>query len=160
MKGSGQDDEGRFDEGVTERGLLAVDLGLRTGVAYFEGGQLRRYRSQNFGSRDRLRRGAYREVMALDGLTHLVVEGDPALARHWRRAAEKRGAKVTRVEPSVWRAALFGSGERSGAESKELAQAFALRVIEEHGAAKPTSLRHDAAEAICIGYWALTPGLT
>lgn len=49
--------------------LLAVDLGLRTGLAlYGADGRLRWYRSQNYGSAERLRRAVYAELNAMPEL--------------------------------------------------------------------------------------------
>ena len=39
--------------------------------------------------------------------------------------------------------------------TKQAADGLAREIIEEHGAKRPTSLRHDAAEAILVGYWAV-----
>jgi hypothetical protein len=49
---------------------------------------------------------------------------------------------------------------RSGVEAKKSADDVARRVIEWSAARRPTSLRHDAAEAILAGLWgALQVGL-
>lgn len=136
--------------------LLAVDLGLRAGFAeYSAEGRLLRYRSTNFGTVARLKKGAFREVGEVEELRALVVEGDVNLARPWVKAAEKRGAQTMIVQAHQWRKDLLLDREqRSGAEAKRVADTVARRIIEEAGAKKPTSLRHDAAEAILIGYWA------
>ena len=100
------------------RSLLAVDLGVRTGLAvYGDDGRLLRYRSQNFGSAVRLRRALPALLEGERGLALLVIEGGGALADAWEREAERR------------------------------------RIIDWSGAPRPTSLRHDAAEAILIGFW-------
>ena len=66
--------------------LLAVDLGLRTGLAlYGQSGRLLWYRSNNFGSKDRLRRGASGVLGEIADLGWLVLEGDRALAEIWER---------------------------------------------------------------------------
>jgi hypothetical protein len=153
--------EGRLDLGPSgdsgDQGgaLLAVDLGLRTGLAlYADDGRLRRYRSQHFGSRDALRRAASRALDEAGDLRHLVVEGDAALARIWGRAAQRAGAAVHPVTAERWRGALLHpSQRRDPAAAKRSADRLARAVIEWSGAARPTSLRHDAAEAICIGLW-------
>jgi hypothetical protein len=47
-----------------------------------------------------------------------------------------------------------GAGsDRSGTQAKDVADRLARRVIEWSAAARPTSLRHDAAEAILAGLW-------
>ena len=64
--------------------LLAVDLGLRTGLAlYNRQGRLVWYRSQNFGKPDRLRRAVHRLLGEIEGLAILVLEGGGPLAEIW-----------------------------------------------------------------------------
>lgn len=135
--------------------LVAVDLGLKTGIAvYSEDGRLRSYRSQNFGTRERLRRGATGVVRAAGDVAVLVVEGDAALGRVWGRVAEREDARVLAVSAERWRQVLLHPSERrDGAMAKRNADLLARRVIDWSGAPRPTSLRHDAAEAICIGLW-------
>ena len=56
--------------------LLAIDAGLRAGLAvYSRAGILEEYRSTNFGSLPRLKRGIYGVMSAIPGLDRLVVEG-------------------------------------------------------------------------------------
>jgi hypothetical protein len=135
--------------------LLAVDLGLRTGLAvYTPDGRLRTYRSQHFGSRSALRRGVPAIVADVAPLEHVVVEGDLALGSLWGRWAERAGATVEHVSAETWRAALLHPSQRRDAtRAKQEADRLARRVIEWSGTTRPTSLRHDAAEAICIGLW-------
>ena len=142
--------------------LLAVDLGLRTGLAmYGADGRLRWYRSQNFGSATRLRRAVHGQLAALPELRWLVLEGGGNLAEIWEREAERRGLEVLRIGAEVWRERLLYTREqRTGAQAKSSADPFARRIIDWSGAPRPTSLRHDAAEAILIGFWgALEVGL-
>ena len=142
--------------------LLAVDLGLRTGLAmYGADGRLRWYRSQNFGSATRLRRAVHGQLAALPELRWLVLEGGGNLAEIWEREAERRGLEVLRIGAEVWRERLLYTREqRTGAQAKHSADPFARRIIDWSGAPRPTSLRHDAAEAILIGFWgALEVGL-
>ncbi len=135
--------------------LLAVDLGLRTGLAlYGADGRLRWYRSQNFGSNARLRRGASGVLHGLDGLEYLVLEGGGTLAELWAKEGARRGLKVRVVDAGTWRSVLLYPRERrSGADAKAVADTLARRVIAWSDAARPTSLRHDAAEAILVGLW-------
>jgi hypothetical protein len=115
---------------------------------------LRRYRSQHFGSKDALRRAAPRTVADAGEVRHLVVEGDLALARIWGRAGERAGARLQLVAAERWRTALLHpSQRRDAAGAKRSADRLARTVIDWSGAPRPTSLRHDAAEAICIGLW-------
>ena len=111
--------------------LLAVDLGLKTGLALFgENGKLIWYRSHNF------------------------IEGGGNLAKVWEKEAERRGLAWYRIGAGEWQQLLLYSREqRSGPEAKKHAGEIARKVIEWSGTARPTSLRHDAAEAIMIGLW-------
>ena len=153
-----------------QRSLLAVDLGLRTGLALFgDDGRLRWYRSQNYVTLTRLKRAIHGVLADAPALAWVVAEGDRHLFELWEREAAKRGAAALRVEPERWRERLLLPREqRSGAQAKQSADALARRVIEWSGAPRPTSLRHDAAEAVAIGLWgvlevgwlrALPPGL-
>jgi hypothetical protein len=138
--------------------LLAIDLGLYAGLAFFDDdGALVWFRSQNFGSITRLKRAIPRVLSECPALAEVVVEGDRHLGELWQKAAEKRGAIVTWVKPETWRASLLLPREmRSGADAKENAQRKALAIIEHSGAKRPrTPLLDDVAEAICIGAWAL-----
>jgi hypothetical protein len=135
--------------------LLAVDLGLRTGLAlYGRDGQLRWYRSHNFGNNSRLRRGVYTILSELPTLHHLVMEGSGPYADIWRTAAERRDIQVTQLSAEVWRPQLLLNREqRTGSAAKQHADRLARRVITWSAAPTPTSLRHDAAEAILVGLW-------
>jgi hypothetical protein len=137
------------------KSLLAVDLGLRTGLAlYAESGRLIWYRSKNFGSKDRLRRGASGVLGEIVDLGWLVLEGDRALAEIWEREAKGRNVSVWRVSAEEWRNKLLYPREQSsGPKAKQSADEMARRIIEWSGAPRPTSLRHDAAEAIVLGLW-------
>ena len=137
--------------------LLAVDLGLKTGLAGFgEDGKLQWYRSRNFGTRPRLKNAAASLLREHPETTHLVVEGGGDLAPAWQKAAERRGIHHVLVDAHTWRADLLHQREqRSGVEAKQAADRLARRVIEWSGAPRPTSLRHDAAEAILVGLWAV-----
>ena len=139
--------------------LLAVDLGLRTGLAVFlrhaSGVRLLSYRSQNYGSPARLKRGARGTIGDVPELAALALEGDAQLARAWAAPAERRGAEVMLCQAERWRASLLSPRDRrSGAEAKRAADRLARAIIAASTAPAPTSLRHDAAEAICLGWWA------
>lgn len=136
--------------------LLAVDLGLRTGLALFgKDGRLQWYRSQNFGSKARLKRGAHGVLKDLPDLAVLFLEGGGGVANLWQRAAERRSIPVHQTSAEQWRRELLHPRQRrTGAQAKDEAGRMARRVIAWSEAAAPTSLRHDAAEAICLGLWA------
>jgi len=137
------------------KSLLAVDLGLKTGLAlYGEDGRLLWYRSHNLGTTDRLRRAAHGILDGIPGLAAMVIEGGGNLAVVWEKEAGQRGIHVRRVGAEVWRELLlFARERRTGPEAKKHAGEMARRIIDWSGAARPSSLRHDAAEAILIGLW-------
>ncbi|MDT0632098.1 hypothetical protein [Rubrivirga litoralis] len=136
--------------------LLAVDLGLRTGLAlYGRDGRLVSYRSQNLGTRARLRRAAGSVLNNHAGVERLVLEGGGDIAEIWKRAGERAGLRVRVVDAETWRRPLLLPRERrSGADAKAAADGLARAVIEWSGAPRPKGpLRHDVAEAIAVGLW-------
>ncbi len=135
--------------------LLAVDCGLRTGLALYElSGRLIWYRSHNFGSRARLKKAVWQILQGIDDLTRLVIEGGGPFAEIWIKEAKKRGLPVTQVQAQQWRELmLLPRQQRSGKQAKQVADTLAREIIKRTGAGKPTSLRHDAAEAILVGWW-------
>jgi hypothetical protein len=137
------------------KSLLAVDLGLKAGLAlYADTGRLVWYRSHNFGTTERLRRAVHGLLKELPELTEIVIEGGGNLALVWEREAERRGGRCRKVGAEVWRQVFLLSREqRSGVEAKRYAGEIARKVIEWSEAPRPTSLRHDAAEAILVGLW-------
>lgn len=138
-----------------DRTLLAVDAGLRAGFAlYGADGRLRWFRSRNYGSMARLRKAAYGLVGELPGLARMVVEGGGGPADPWVKEGTRRRIPVVQVHAEAWRETLLLSRDRrTGADAKDRADTLARRVIEWSGAPRPTSLRHDAAEAILLGLW-------
>jgi hypothetical protein len=135
--------------------LLAVDIGLRTGLALFgQDGRLCWYRSHNFGTVTRLRRGVRGVLAEIPHLAWLVLEGGGTLADIWSREAARRSIPVRQISAEVWRRQfLYAREQRSGAQAKDSATDLARRVIVWSQAPRPTSLRDDAAEAILIGLW-------
>lgn len=135
--------------------LLAVDLGLRAGLAlYGEDGRLIWYRSHNFGSAGRLRKGAYSILNEIPELSWMILEGGESLARAWLSQAQRREIHVRQISAETWRPQLLSPRQqRSGSDAKQHADILAREIIAWSGMARPTSLRHDAAEAILIGLW-------
>lgn len=136
--------------------LLAVDLGLRTGLAlYGRDGRLVSYRSQNLGTRARLRRAAPSVLADHAGVERLVLEGGGDIAEIWKKAGERAGLAVRVVDAGRWRRLLLlPRDRRTGADAKAAADGLARAVIEWSGAPRPKGpLRHDAAEAIGAGLW-------
>lgn len=135
--------------------LLSVDLGIKTGLAlYGRHGRLIWYRSQNYASAKRLKSAVYGLFKETPGICRLVIEGGGHLADIWRKEADRRNIKVYQIYAETWRNRLLLKREqRSGRQSKEKAGILAKQVIEWSGAKRPTSLRHDASEAILAGLW-------
>lgn len=135
--------------------LLAIDLGLRTGLALFGAdGRLRWYRSSNFGSAARMKRAVHAILNDIDARPRLVLEGGGPLAEIWRREAERRGLDLRRISAEEWRCRLLlERQQRTGPLAKASAGDLARRVIAWSGLPRPISLRHDAAEAILVGLW-------
>jgi hypothetical protein len=135
--------------------LLAVDLGIKTGLALFaQDGQLCWYRSHNFGTVARLRRGVHGVLVGIPQLRWLVLEGGGTLADIWRREAGRHDVAVRQINAAAWRQQfLYPREQRSGSQAKEHAEVLARRVIAWSQARRPTALCDDTAEAILIGLW-------
>lgn len=140
---------------MTTRSLLAVDIGIKTGLALFgDKGRLIWYRSHNFGTASRLRRAAKSLLDGIPDLTWLVLEGGGPLADIWENEALRRNIAVHRISAEVWRHAfLYQREQKSGTQAKQSAKELARLVIHWSEVSRPTSLRHDTAEAIMIGLW-------
>ena len=135
--------------------LLAVDLGLRTGLClYDQDGKLIWYRSRNYGSRPRLKKAVISVLNEADSPDVLVIEGGGDLAVPWVNEAKRRGIRIRQLSAEVWRHRLLLPRERHhGPDAKRNADKLARKIIVWSNAKRPTSLQHDAAEAICIGFW-------
>ncbi len=137
------------------RHLLAVDAGLRCGFALFgPDGRLCWYRSRHLADRRRWRRYAERVLAECPPTTWVVLEGGGDLADLWRQACDLRQLPYQQIAAETWRRDLFPPRHwRTGSEAKRQADKLARQVIDWSAAKRPTSLRHDAAEAILIGFW-------
>jgi len=135
--------------------LLAVDLGLKTGLAlYGKNGRLIWYRSHNFGTAARLKRGIRIILNSVPDCAWLVLEGGGSLADIWKHEAARRRIAFHQISAEQWRKMLLYPREhRSRSGAKKSACGVAKRIIEWSGAPRPTTLRHDTAEAIIIGLW-------
>ncbi|WDP89912.1 MAG: hypothetical protein HUN04_09400 [Desulfobacter sp.] len=135
--------------------LLSVDLGLRTGLAlYGRDGRLIWYRSQNYASVKRLKPAVYGIFKETPGISDLVIEGGGRLAEIWIKEANRRGIRLHQISAETWRRTfLYHREQQTGKSAKRNAGILAKHVIEWSGAKRPTSLRHDAAEAILAGLW-------
>jgi hypothetical protein len=136
--------------------LLAVDAGLRTGLALLDRqGRLQWCRSHNLGTTVRLKKAAARVLFELPLLEYVVVEGGGQIAGVWERAAARRGLPCMVVQAHDWRADFLLPREMaSGDKAKAAACALVARVVRGEGWSSPTTPGHDAAEAALIGLWA------
>lgn len=140
---------------MNDAALLAVDAGLRCGLAGFgKDGKLLWCRSRNFGTHSRLKRRVRSLLSELSTLQFIVLEGGGGAARPWSVEGRRRGIIVFEISAEQWRNALLCSRDRrTGTLAKENAGALARRVIEWSKIPKPATLRHDAAEAVLAGLW-------
>lgn len=133
--------------------LLAIDLGLRLGWAAFgSAGRLLGYGSRHVGTRTALRQAVPRILGDFPRLATLVLEGGGDLAVPWQKEAARRDVALKQVHSEAWRTSFLTPTQRRNpkASAEDMARAF----IHRSGAKLPTSLRHDAAEAILVGAWA------
>jgi hypothetical protein len=137
--------------------LLSVDLGIKTGIAlYGEDGRLCWYRSQNYGSTARLRRDIHNLLNTISDLALLVLEGGGTLVTPWEREATKMHIPVRLIQAEMWRRKfLYPREQLTGLKAKKYAGGIARKIIAWSDLPRPTSLRHDAAEAVLIGMWAV-----
>jgi hypothetical protein len=137
--------------------LLAVDLGLKTGLAlYGQDGRLIWCRSKNYGAASRLRRGAHNILNSIPDLLLLVLEGGGTLAAIWEREAQRQKIPLKQISAELWRKKLLYPREQmTGPQAKHHADDLARNVIKWSRISRPASLRHDTAEAILIGLWAV-----
>jgi len=90
----------------------------------------------------------------IEDLQWLVIEGGGDIVDIWIKEAKKRGIKVKQVRAEVWRQRLLYLRERrSSVHAKKHADGMARQIILWSGIHRPTSLRHDTADAILIGMW-------
>ncbi len=136
--------------------LLAVDVGLRTGLALFsEDGRLLWCRTRHLSNRTRLRRAIRGLLTQLPDLRWVILEGGGPLAELWHREARRRGLGVWTTQAEVWRRDLLLPREqRTGAGAKRSALSLAERIVRASAAPRATPLRPDAAEAVLLGRWA------
>ena len=104
-----------------------------------------------------MKKAAWGVLRDVDGLAWVVAEGDRNLADVWEKTGAKFSAEFLLTHADEWREELlYKRQRRSGSLAKDAADELARAVIAWSGADRPTSLRHDAAEAILIGLWGVT----
>lgn len=142
-------------EGFSTEFLLAVDAGVKTGLALFDrSGKLVWYRSHNMGSVGALRRAAHSLLHGTVGLSVVVVEGGGPVADAWVKSATKLNLTILKTDAGQWRKTILLPRESRNSETaKQSAIHLSQQIISESGAASHNSPTHDAAEAILIGIW-------
>lgn len=101
-----------------------------------------------------MRRGVASIFAEIPDLAWLVLEGGGQLESGWLREAERQGIQTRQISAETWRTTLLHPRQRrSGSTAKANADRLARAVIEWSDAPRPTTLRHDAAEAILVGLW-------
>lgn len=137
--------------------LLAVDVGLTFGWAcYSHSNQLISYGSHHCTRRAKLKTLSWHLLRQLPPHSVVYAEGGGDLNSLWRRNAEKHGLAFRSLPAEQWRDECFYSRDRSrGAEAKRAAQRIAHTLVASQGKTSATPLRHDTAEAIVMGWWAL-----
>lgn len=139
----------------SDRFLLSVDAGIRTGLAlYNSSGELKWYRSHNLGSIASLRKVAYSMLKSIGGLEYIVVEGGGSITNVWINAAQKLKITTIRTDAGEWRKELLYLKEHPNSQkAKESAIKLSRQIIDSSEAPAYNTPTHDAAEAILIGKW-------
>jgi hypothetical protein len=144
-------------QGGAPGGLLAVDVGLRTGLAlYGRNGRLLWVRSRHVGGLPHLRRTAAAILRETPDLARVVLEGGGPAGEIWLRAAADRRVTAALVFAETWRPRLLlDRQQRSGSDAKRFAISLARETIRWSGVTPPRTLTDDAAEAVLVGLWAV-----
>ena len=152
--------------------LISLDLGLRFGWAFYSlQGSLIGYGSHHCAGREQLKKCAYSLIQTLPPSSEIWIEGGGALLKFWTKPALKKTLTIRICHAHEWRSDLFKmSAHLSGKEAKQKAIQWAHYLIELNrqknkppefkGRRKKTKksapvIRHDTAEAILMGWWAL-----
>lgn len=135
--------------------LLAIDLGVKTGLAlYNDSAKLQWYRSHNYGNKGRLKNNIPEIFHGVPSLSVLVIEGGGPIAELWKNMAIRHDLITLQVFAEEWRKELFYDRQiRNGEMAKQNAIIMAKKVIIWSGIHNPTAMRHDTAEAILVGLW-------
>jgi hypothetical protein len=161
-------DDDHRDDSSTHQLLMAVDLGLKSGVSLFSyQGKLIRYEQFHF---DRVtlqdditkliqewEQDAARMIPNSDGrpfkVSHIAIEGgDTNLLGIWERAAPDY--PLLRVRPEEWRAELLTEKENhDGASAKAASRLIARQVVQDYGIMEQHTgkFQTDVAESVLLG---------
>jgi len=136
--------------------LLAVDLGLRTAWSLWDSeGRLIRYDSRRFAGRTKLKSGVWSILREMPTIDVIVAEGDPRLAKVWFSCCPTWETEL--VQAVDWRPDIFPRRlRRTGSLAKQSAMELATEIAQKDGCGPTKPLHHDLAEAILLGYWAVS----
>ena len=128
---------------TTPSGTLAVDLGLRCGLAFFE-------------SNGTLLRLSARQTTSLydfQPFSEFPGSGDPIDVG----LSAGVGATLVHPSPERWRGDMLLPREQlNSASAKAAARVLAQKIISERAGRGAPKFSTDTAEAICLGYWAIS----
>ena len=149
--------------------LMAIDIGLKSGVAlYNRQGALVRY-EQFYFERDTLQRDAQELIQEWERdcneettfdeiqfkVTHIAMEGaDAYMLNAWAEAAPNRS--ILRVSPEEWRSDLLTAKEKkSGHNAKASSRLIARQIVGDFGMMEQHSgkFKTDVAEAVVMGFY-------
>ncbi len=147
--------------------LLAVDLGLRTGLCLFnDEGRVLRFANFQFESPEQLLNAARsvlstweEEVKETDDrgrrwkISKIAIEGgDPPLRDAWHEAANGRRS-ILHVRPEEWRADLLLTKEKlDGEKAKSASRLIARQIVSDYGTFDfDGKFQTDMAESILLG---------
>lgn len=145
--------------------LMAVDLGLRTGVCLLDQqGRILQYAQFHYDTTDALCKGAEKllkewqeEYNRVNGayISHLAIEGsDPPVLDAWRTAASKlrRPPAILYVRPEEWRSDMLShADQQSGALAKEASERLAEALLHQQEQDSGGAVATDVAESILLG---------
>lgn len=137
--------------------LMAVDLGVRTGLAVFgSDGRLYWYRSQNFGTAARLRRAVPWILSLQDDLRYIVIEGGGPLLKIWESGLRHTSVELIRIMAEDWRNEIFYPKEHQNRrQSKANSVYYAMRAVHQLAVHRITPVDDNTADAILAGLYGM-----
>ncbi len=137
--------------------LLAVDVGLHTGLALFSSKpELLWYRSHHLASPQKLKKMVAGLLRQPPAPTHIYLEGGGKLSYIWIKEANNLAIPVSQLQAEDWRRRFFYARQHPDRQrAKKEAEKTAREVIIQFSTRQPKSLRHDTAEAVLIGLFGL-----
>lgn len=143
------------DDSTHPRILLAIDVGMRAGFAWFdEKGTLVRARSTRFAKRMTLKRALPSILSEIEGVAEVVLEGQGEIADIFKKGIQRASLPVLAFSAEEWREDMLLPRERrTGQQAKATAEAMALKIAHECGNPPKCAYDDDAAEAVLFGLW-------